>query len=70
VRAAAAEDGESVRFWLRTRDLAAVATFIRPPANDRPPHFLLPVPLFEATAGRAWPAGGWTRSTSGSCTLT
>lgn len=54
---AAGEDGESIRFWLRSRDLAAVAVFVRTPTGDRPPHFLLPAPLFEATAGRAWPAG-------------
>lgn len=52
-----AQDGESIRFWLRSRDLLPVAVYLRPPANDRPPHPLLPVPLFEATAGRAWPAG-------------
>ena len=52
-----AQDGESIRFWLRARDFLPVAVYLRPPANDRPPHPLLPVPLFEATAGRAWPAG-------------
>jgi hypothetical protein len=57
---AAGDDGESIRFWLRARDLAACAVYIRPPANDRPPHHLLPPPLFEATAGRAWPAGAQT----------
>lgn len=56
---AALDDGESTRFWLRGRDFAAVAVYLRPPAGgDRPPHHLLPLLLFEATAGRAWPAGG------------